>query len=100
MSYDRILATFRGEHAFDPDHLKAAYVGWLADDDGDGDVAEEAVANWVDATLQRISESRCPRCAGPLVGASLVDEHVFRLEDEWEVREHLASQPDDGAGAY
>jgi hypothetical protein len=99
MVYDEMLSTFRGEHAFDPEHLKAAYVNWLTTE-GDANVKDEAVSEWIDSTLQRIDGTRCPRCDGPLVGVSLVDEHVFRPEDERAVREHLASKPESDAHGY
>src|SRR4051794_27192400 len=91
-----MLATFRGEHAFDPEHLKTAYVAWLTTE-ADEDFADEAVSEWVDSALARIRRLRCPRCEGPLVGVSLVDEGVFRAEDERTMREHLASQPENNA---
>jgi hypothetical protein len=97
--YDDMLATFRGEHAFDPDHLKTAYLGWLTAE-GDAAVTDEAVSVWIDAALARIGRLRCPRCEGPLAGVSLVDEGVFRDEEERAVREHLASQPDNNADAH
>jgi hypothetical protein len=99
LMYDDMLATFRGEHAFDPEHLKTAYVDWRTGEEND-DVTDDAVSEWMGSTLQRIRGLRCPRCEGRLVGVSLVDEGVFRDEDERAVREHLASQPEDDARVY
>ena len=97
--YDEMVSTFRGEHAFDPEHLKTAYVGWLTAE-GEANITDEAVSEWIDSTLERIDTTRCPRCEGPLVGVSLVDEHVFRPEDERAVREHLAAKPESGLSGY
>jgi len=97
MLYHEVLATFRGDHAFEPDHLKMAYLAWLK---GEGhSVAPDADAEeWIDAALDRSGDGRCPRCDGPLAGVSLVDEHIFRAEDERQVRAYIAARAPDWYG--
>jgi hypothetical protein len=94
MLYDEMLATFRGDHTFEPEHLKTAYLLWLENVAG-APTSDDVVEKWVDEALQRIHDRRCPRCSGPLAGVSLVDEHIFRAEDERQVRDYIASRSDD-----
>ncbi len=94
MLYNEMLATFRGDHAFEPEHLKAAYLVWLHGD-AESRTPEDGADEWMDAAVQRIRDRRCPRCDGPLTRVSLVDEHIFRAEDERQVRDFIASRADD-----
>ena len=82
------LRSYSGEHEFQWDHLRdAIFAGTEGGTDDDRELrADEHADDLWDLMLQE----QCPRCDGPLLGASMLSEHVYPLPAETAIREDIA----------